>query len=123
VPIRKNMSKISKIVVLLAILNGIVLTSMADRGIGKNKKKVVLNLASGNTSISRALSITLKSGLKYRGTLLNSVVNKNNLILYSTLVTYQKGNTIYVIPYKQKLIVPEMKQGYTGMKLIIKPKL
>lgn len=122
-PIRKNMSKISKIVMLLAILNGIVLTSMADRGIGKNKKKVSLNLASGNTSIARTLSLNLKSGLKYRGTLLNSVVNKNNLILYNTLVTYQKGNTIYVIPYKQKLIVPEIKQGYTGMKLIIKPKL
>ena len=117
------MSKISKIVMLIAVLNGIVLTTMADRGIGKNKKKVPLNSGSVNSSIARALTLNLKTGLKYRGTLLNTVENKRNLILYNTLVTYQKGNTIYVIPYKQKLIVPEIKQGYTGMKLIIKPKL
>lgn len=119
----KNMSKISKIVVLLAILNGIVLTTMADRGIGKTKKKLHLSSASGTTSIAKSLALNFKSGLKYRGTLLNTVENKKNLILYNTLVTYQKGNTIYVIPYRQKLLVPEMKQGYTGMKLILKPRL
>jgi len=117
------MSTISKIVLLLAVLNGIVLTTMADRGIGKNKKKVSLNISSKNSSIAKALSLNLKSGLKYRGTLLSNVESKKNLVLYNTLITYQKGNTIYVIPYKQKLVVPEMKQGYTGMKLIIKPKL
>ena len=35
------MSKISKIVLLVAVLNGIVLTSLADRGVGKNKKKML----------------------------------------------------------------------------------
>jgi hypothetical protein len=38
----------------------------------------------------------------------------------TTLVSYQKGNTIYIIPYKQKIIMPEVKPGYTGMKLIIR---
>jgi hypothetical protein len=40
--------------------------------------------------------------------------------LNSTLLTYQKGNTVYIIPQKQVYTVPEMKQGYTGLKLIIK---
>jgi hypothetical protein len=40
--------------------------------------------------------------------------------LNNTLVTYQKGNTVYIIPQKQVYTVPEMKQGYTGLKLIIK---
>jgi hypothetical protein len=36
------------------------------------------------------------------------------------LLTYQKGNTVYIIPHKQVIAVPEMKQGYTGMKIIIR---
>ena len=116
------MSKISKIVMILVILNGIMLTTFADRGVGKKKTKVSLNIVN-NTSFSKALSFNLKTGLKYKGSLLTSIEANKNSILYNTLVTYQKGNTIYIIPYKQKVVVPEMKQGYTGMKLIIKPKL
>jgi hypothetical protein len=117
------MSKITKIVLLVAVLNGIMLTTKADRGIGKNKKKVTLNISTANTSFSKVLSLNLKSGLRYRGTLISNMESTKNSVLYNTLVTYQKGNTIYIIPYKQKMIVPEMKQGYTGMKLIIKPNL
>jgi hypothetical protein len=46
----------------------------------------------------------------------------NNSIFVNTLSTYQKGNTIYLVPNKQKIIIPEIKQGYTGMRLIIKSK-
>lgn len=117
------MSKISKIVLLVAVLNGIVLTTLADKGVGKNKKKVSLNITTSNT-LSKTLSFNLKSGLKYKGSLLSRVeTTKNNLSYTSSLITYQKGNTIYIVPYKQKMLVPEITQGYTGMKLIIKPKL
>ena len=116
------MNKITKIVLILVILNGIMLTTFADRGVGRKKTKVSLNIVN-NTSFSKALSFNLKTGLKYKGSLLSSVETNKNSILYNSLVTYQKGNTIYVIPYKQRVVVPEMKQGYTGMKLIIKPKL
>ncbi len=116
------MSKISKIVLLVAVLNGIVLTTMADKGVGKNKKKVSLNIDTAG-SLSKSLSFNLKSGLKYRGSLLNKVETSKNTLSFNSLITYQKGNTIYIIPYKQKMLVPEVKPGYTGMKLIIKPKL
>ncbi len=116
------MRRITKIVLLSAILNGIMLTTLADRGVGKKKAKISLNIAS-NVPLSRSLSFNLKSGLKYTGTLLGHVENAKGSVLYNTLVTYQKGNTIFVIPFKQKVVVPEIKQGYTGMKLIIKPKL
>jgi hypothetical protein len=119
----KKMSKITKIVLLVAVLNGIMLTTKADRGIGKNKKKVSLNISTAHTSFTKVLSLNLKSGLRYKGTLLTNVESTKNSVFYNTLVTYQKGNTIYIIPYKQKMIVPEIKQGYTGMKLIIKPNL
>jgi len=110
-----NMNKITKIVLLLSVLNGFMLTTWADRGVGKKKAKVSLNL--GNSSVSRS-GFNIKSNLKYNGSSLNT--NSNS---YNNLVTYQKGNTVYMVPFKQKVVVPEMKQGYTGMKLIIKTKL
>ena len=117
-----KMSKITKIVLLLAAFNGVVLTTMADKGIGKTKKKATSSAVRG-ASYNKALSFNLKYGLKYKGTLLNSVESNKSALSYNTLVTFQKGNTIYIVPYKQKVVVPEMKPGYTGMKLIIKPKL
>ena len=99
-----------------------MLSTLADRGVGKKKAKVTLNI-SNNVPFSKALSFNLKSGLKYTGSLLSSVETNRTSVVFNTLVTYQKGNTIYIVPYKQRVVVPEIKQGYTGMKLIIKPKL
>jgi hypothetical protein len=45
-----------------------------------------------------------------------------NVFSFNTLVTYQKGNSVYILPYKQKVLVADVQQGYTGTKLIIKMK-
>lgn len=116
------MTRVSKILLLLVVLNGIMLTTLADRGVGKKKTRVSLNMAN-NVPFSKALSFNLRSGMKYTGSLVSTVESGKSGILYSTLITYQKGNNIFVVPYKQRIVVPEMKPGYTGMKLIIKPKL
>ena len=86
---------------------------------GKNKAKVTLNITTPNT-LRNSISLNLKSGLKYTGSLLVSQQVDGKSLLSNTLLTYQKGNTVYIIPHKQIIAVPEMKQGYTGMKLIIK---
>ncbi len=114
------MRKVTKIVLLVAVLNGLVLTSMADKGVGKSKRKTTTTTTK---SISQSLSLNLRSGLKYKGTLLNNAEAGKQNLFSGSLVTYQKGNTIYIIPYKQKLVVPEISQGYTGVKLIIKTNL
>jgi hypothetical protein len=113
------MTKITKIVLLICILNGFMLTTWADKGVGKKKAKVALNLT---VNTPKNLSFNLKTGLKYKGSLLNTTTGTNGAV-YNNMLTYQKGNTVYIIPYKQKVVVPEVKQGYTGMKLILKPKL
>lgn len=112
------MSKNLKIALLFVSMTFVVLFTFADRGISKKSKaKVALNITTNN-NFKKALSLNLKSGLKYKGSLLAPTSKSNNFS--TSLITYQKGNTTYILPYRQKMIVTEIKQGYTGMKLIIK---
>lgn len=113
--------KKAKLILVILILSGIGFSAMADKGIGKkNKAKAKLNITTTN-SLRSSISLNLKSGLKYTGSLLVNQQAYNKSYFSTTLLTYQKGNTVYIIPHKQVLVVPELKQGYTGMKLIIKP--
>jgi hypothetical protein len=114
------MSQLAKSILIIGILSGNMLMSFADRGIGrKSKAKISLNIPL-NTSLKNSISINLKSGLKYKGSLLTGIQKDGDVVTSNNIITYQKGSNIYIIPYKQKIIVPEVKQGYTGMKLIIK---
>ncbi len=114
------MNKPAKIILLVSILVGNMLISFADRGISKkSKNKIILNIATNN-SFKNAISFNLRTGLKYKGSLLSGTQQENNTVVNNNLVTYQKGNTIYIVPNKQKILIPEVRQGYTGMKLIIK---
>jgi hypothetical protein len=114
------MIKISKLLLVAIVLFGATQSVLADRGIGKkSKSKVTLNI---NTpaSLRNSVSLNLKSGLRYTGSVFLNKFTVGTSTISKTLITYQKGNTIYIIPYKQKIIMPEMRPGYTGMKLIIK---
>lgn len=113
--------KKAKMILVVLMLSGIGFSAMADKGIGKkSKSKVDLNINSGNATLRNSISVNLKSGLKYTGSLLVSQQTDSKSIFSNTLLTYEKGNTVYIIPHKQVIAVPEMKQGYTGMKVIIK---
>ena len=114
------MLKKAKMILVVVMLSSIAFSALADKGIGKkNKTKVTLNITTTN-SLRNSISLNLKSGLKYTGSLLVSQQIDGKSLLSNTLLTYQKGNTVYIIPHKQIIAVPELTQGYTGMKLIIK---
>jgi hypothetical protein len=115
------MIKKAKMILVVVMLSGIAFSALADKGIGKKSKaKVSLNITTTN-SLRNSISLNLKTGLKYTGSLLVNQQSSGNSIMSNTLVTYQKGNTVYIIPHRQVIAMPEMRQGYTGMKLIIKP--
>jgi hypothetical protein len=116
------MNRFSKTMLSLMVLFCIVNVAIADKGTGrKNKTKVVLNISTPSTLLN-SISFNLKSGLTYKGSLLVSQQTIGSSIMNSSIITYQKGNTIYVIPYKHKFIVPDMQQGYTGIKFVFQPK-
>ena len=105
---------------IVFVLFSITQIALADKGIGKkSKNKVTLNISTPSI-LRNSISLNLKYGLKYSGSVLLNQQNSGNGMIRNTLVTYQKGNTVYIIPYKQKVVMPEIKPGYTGMKLILR---
>jgi hypothetical protein len=112
------MKTFTKKLLTIALLFGIAQVAMADRGVGKKKNKTILNIYTPST-LRNSIPFNLKSGLIYKGSLLSSTQTVGNSIMANSLITYQKGNVTYVIPYKHKIVMPEITQGYTGMKLII----
>jgi len=117
------MTRLLKIAIITVILSGVAGVMFADRGAGKrNKLKTLLNINT-NYSLKNSLTANIKTGLTYKGSLLTSNQQvAGTSIISNSLMTYQKGNITYIIPYKQKFTVPDMQQGYTGLKLIIRSK-
>lgn len=116
------MNTFTKKLLALTMLFSIVVEAWADRGVGKkSKNKITLNIIAPS-NLRNSIPFNIKSGLNYTGSILNSRKSMGSVIMNNTLVTYQKGNTTYIIPYKNKITIAEMKQGYTGMKVIIRKK-
>lgn len=108
-----------KLIAITLILSVGGYVAMADKGFGKKSKpKIVLNISS--SFIKNSIGFNMKSGLVYNGSLLNTNTRFGNSMISSSLITFQKGNTTYIIPYKHKIAMPEIRQGYTGMKIIIR---
>ena len=119
---RITMNRAYKTLLALTALFLVVNVAVADRGTGKkSKSKVALNIATPST-LKNSIQFNLKSGLTYKGSLLTDQQSLGKAILNSSIITYQKGNTVYIIPYKNKIIMPTTQQGFSGIKLIIQPK-
>ena len=107
------MSKIAAIVLLFCFVTYI---ATADRGGFGRRNKIHFNIITLNT-LKNSVAYNLKTGLKYRG---NTIVNQQqsgNSISTNSIVSYQKGNTIYILPYKHK-VVTQVYSPTTGYKLI-----
>lgn len=101
---------------------GLLLTSFADRGdrgVGKKRTKTTLNIKMP-TTFNASFKFNLRNGLKYNGSLITPSKAVVRTGVTNTFITYQKGNSVYIIPYKQKIIVPDYKVGTVGAKIIIR---
>lgn len=81
---------------------GTVVLALASSGGGGSKKKSLASAKQGFTPLKSSYGLTLKAGPNYTGSYIYSS-QRNNILSYNTLVTYQKGNTIFILPYKYKL--------------------
>ncbi len=101
---------------------------------GLGSEATIHNAATGNGVIlkeysGQKLMITLtpqdwqknnlKSGITYHGSYLLNQTQTSNSIVSDEILSYKKGNTIYLLPYKQKIFIPQYTQS-EGYKLIIR---
>lgn len=117
------MTNLLKKCVMVTMLLSLGNVTFADRGAGKKTKlKTLLNInTNAGISLKNSFALNVKLGLVYKGSISPSAKG-TGFMQNNSLITYQKGNTTYIIPYKQKVAMPEIKQGYSGIKLIIRSK-
>ena len=114
------MKQKSKAILIFCSAFSMILFTYADRGIrSKSRNNVVLNINT-NKNFRSSLSSNMKLGLNDRGFSYVERQSERGIFYGSVIRTFQKGNTFYLIPNKNKIIIPEVKQGYSGMKLILK---
>lgn len=82
--------------------------SFATLGDGKKKSDLPKNSLLSSRTVKPG-SFSLRSGYTYRGTqVINQQTQKKYISLNNT-VTYQKGNTTYIVPLKKKVVLSKVK--------------
>ena len=112
------MLKYSRIVTVVVLVCGICLFAFADRGGFVKKNKTRLNIET-NGNLKNSIPFNLKSGLTYRGSFFTNSQKIGNTMVSDAYISYKKGNTIYILPYKQKILIPQYSQK-EGYKLILR---
>jgi hypothetical protein len=97
----------SAAVVLLGIP---ALGAFATLGDGKEKSPKNYSLLT-NKNLSARFS--LRSNYNYRGSEVINLNRENKYIDLNTVLTYQKGNTTYVVPLKKKIYITTGNAGFT----------
>jgi hypothetical protein len=101
-------SKISfshcRIATIILVLVGFTVFTFASIGGGKNKSRNSF-VKEEYKPIRTSQGFTLKSGAQYRGSMIVREVKTSSHVTYNSLVTFQKGNTTYILPNKYKLSI------------------
>ncbi len=81
----------------LVIISAAAAYATLGDGGGKTKKSTLLANHYSNVTPGK---FSLKSGYQYRGSQIISQSTQNNVISLNSVITYQKGNTTYIVPLK-----------------------
>ena len=92
--------------------------AIADRGGFGRKNKVHFNITTVST-LKNSIPFNLNSGLNYKGSTVLYRQQIGNSFFNNSIISYKKGNTVYIVPYKQKVLIPSYTAA-SGYKLIIR---
>jgi hypothetical protein len=84
------------------VLIGFAAFALASMGGGKSKTKNK-SIRADITPVRTINGFTLKAGPAYHGSIIFAQEKTNSVISFNSIITYQKGNTTYILPYKYKL--------------------
>jgi hypothetical protein len=113
------MNKYFKIAFCVVSFSMIGLMATADRGGFRKKRNSLSFNINMNGNLRSSLALNLRSGISYKGSSILSQQTTSFGTLENTLVTFKKGNTVYILPVKQKVLIPEYTSN-GGYKLIIR---
>ncbi len=113
------MQKLNKTLFIILMFSGISWMAFADRGgFIKKNNKVKLNISVAST-LKKSVAFNLKSGLVFKGSHLLSSQQIGNTLFNKGLITYRKGNIVYITPFKQKMMISHFDPS-TGSKTILR---
>ena len=100
--INHQMKKLTRKASICAVLIIAAILTFASKGGGGDKKNN--NTFRNNfTPIRSVSSFTLKTSPSYSGTSIFNQHKDDNKLSFNAMVTYEKGNTTYILPYKYKV--------------------
>ena len=93
--------KIIRTVSFSAMLFAVVAIAFASKGGGDKKKNVTFK--NDFVPIRTTNGFTLRNGVSFNGSHFLNTEKNTKTFSYNTVVTYQKGNTVFIMPYKYKV--------------------
>ncbi|HXB94523.1 MAG TPA: hypothetical protein VNU70_05170 [Puia sp.] len=92
-----------KLIVSALLITVVSLTFASKGGGGEKEKKASNNLKTNFTPVRTTAGFTLKAGPTFSGNYFLNAEKKADYVSFNTLVTYQKGNSTYIMPYHYKI--------------------
>ena len=102
-PTTIEMRKLMRKLLVSALLIAVVGLADASKGGGGEKKNAKDTLKADFTPIRTTSGFTLKAGPSLTANYSLGTEKTPNYVSFNTLITYQKGNSIYVMPYRYKI--------------------
>ena len=110
-PITIRMRRLMRQAVISGLLLAVVGWAIASKGGGGDKKNKSVPIKTEFTPIRSTGNFTLKSSPNYSGSFFLGQERTKTTISFNTLVTYERGNSIFIMPYKYKVNIPGLSDG------------
>lgn len=106
-PLATMVNVFGKKIAVMLLITATAMAAFASLGDGKSKprKASLLN----NKPVLASGKFSLRSGYQYRGSQIVDQQKINQVITLNSVVTYQKGNTTFILPLKTTINTQKIK--------------
>jgi hypothetical protein len=101
----QKLNHMLKKTIISCAMIGTFALALASSG-GGDKKKAEALRKPDFTPIRTTNGFTLKAGPIYTGSHIFSSERTSTYITHNTVVTYQQGNKVFILPYKSRVTIP-----------------
>lgn len=100
-----------KFIIALLLVGATHIAMGSFTGSTNKTTKNIYSLKNFNRNFYKAVSpFSLRAGFEYKGLqLLSQKKEVNGVIIYNSMMRFEKGNTTYIYPYTHKVSVPKFK--------------